>query len=140
MLRDRTQQNQFEEQIPRWTAQLEQRVPRRTCQLEAANKELEAFSYSVSHDLRAPLRHIEGFIDMLQIGAGAQLNEECQGFIKTIASSARQMNQLIDDLLAFSRMSRTDICHVGIDITALVETARNQLLPGLPDRKIVWSI
>ena len=129
-----------EEQILRLNAELEQRVIHRTALLEAANKELEAFSYSVSHDLRAPLRHIEGFIEMLQITAGPNLNEECLGFLNTITGAARRMNKLIDDLLAFSHMGRVELLHIPIDVAALVETARLELSRRLEGRNIRWMI
>ncbi len=129
-----------EEQVLLLNAELEKRVSLRTAELEAANKELEAFSYSVSHDLRAPLRHVEGFIDMLQTQAGPGLNEECLGFVNTIARSARQMNQLIDDLLAFSRTGRTEMFDIAVDMAALIETARRDLASEMAGRKIVWSI
>jgi PAS domain S-box-containing protein len=140
ILRDLTQQKQYEEQILCWNAELEQRVAQRTSQLEAANKELEAFSYSVSHDLRAPLRHIEGFIDMLQISAGSSLSQECQEFVKTISGSARRMNQLIDHLLAFSKMGRVEMFQNPVDMALIAEAVRIELSRGLEDRKIVWSI
>ena len=131
---------QSEEQVLRLNAELEHRVNLRTAELEAANKELEAFSYSVSHDLRAPLRHVEGFIEMLQSKAGSGLDGECQGFLRTIARSARQMNQLIDDLLAFSRMGRTELFQTSIDMERLVESARHELDRDSLGRTIVWSI
>jgi len=140
ILRDLTQQKQDEEQILRWNAELEQRVTQRTSQLEAANKELEAFSYSVSHDLRAPLRHIEGFIDMLQISAGSSLSQECREFVKTICGSARRMNDLIDHLLEFSRMGRVEMFQNPVDMAVLAEAVRIELSRGLENRKIVWSI
>jgi signal transduction histidine kinase len=129
-----------EEQVLRLNAELEQRIARRTAQLEAANKELEAFSYSVSHDLRAPLRHIEGFIDMLAATAGPKLDEQCRGFIKTIGASARQMNKLIDDLLAYSRMSRAEMSRTPIEMGSLVESVRQELLRGQKERCIQWNI
>src|SRR5207248_4380362 len=101
--------------------QSEQRCRQRTAELDAALRELDAFSYSVSHDLRAPLRHIDGFVEMLEINAAPALDPECRGFLTTIAGSARRMSRLIDDLLAFSRMARTEMSRSSIDMAALVD-------------------
>lgn len=95
---------------------LERRVKERTAQLEAVNKELETFTYSVSHDLKAPLRGIDGFSKLLQDIYGPVLNEEAQSFLKTIRNSTMLMNQLIDDLLNYSRLERSQINIGSIDI------------------------
>ena len=91
--------------------------------LEAANKELEAFSYSVSHDLRAPLRHIDGFVKMLTNQSGEKLDERGQRYLDIIADSAQRMGALIDDLLVFSRMSRAELHHSNVSTDALVHEA-----------------
>jgi signal transduction histidine kinase len=102
--------------------ELEREVKEKSEQLEAANKELEAFSYSVSHDLRAPLRAIEGFAGILGEDYASQLEPEARRYLDVIVSSAGKMNRLIDDLLAFSRLSRVDVELRALDMNGLVKS------------------
>ncbi|MEO6569421.1 MAG: PAS domain S-box protein, partial [Opitutaceae bacterium] len=118
--RDISAQKAAQEEIRLLNQELEHRVARRTAQLEAVNKELEAFSYSVSHDLRAPLRHIDGFASLLVKHTAGTLDEKGQRFLDTISRAARQMGQLIDDLLSFSRMGRAPMNAHEIDHATLV--------------------
>ena len=108
--------------------------------LEAANKELEAFSYSVSHDLRAPLRHIDGYVALLDKAAGRELNEKARRYLTTISQAARQMGQLIDDLLSFSRMGRAEMMTTDVDMNQLVKDVIQHLQPDLQGRAIAWQI
>ena len=108
--------------------------------LEAANKELEAFSYSVSHDLRAPLRHVNGFTDLLQKHVGSMLDEKGRRYLKTISESVKQMGLLIDDLLSFSRMSRTEIHYTTVKLDQLLTVALDELKPEMAERRIAWTI
>ncbi|HRE08706.1 MAG TPA: ATP-binding protein, partial [Opitutaceae bacterium] len=109
-------------------------------QLQSANAELEAFSYSVSHDLRAPLRHIHGFVEMLTRESGAVLSEKGHRYLRTIANASREMGQLIDDLLSFSRMGRAEMHETSIDLLPLIEETRRGLEPVIGDREIHWKI
>lgn len=108
--------------------------------LEAANKELEAFSYSVSHDLRAPLRHIDGYASLLSKSVGDTLNEKAMRYLQTISDSAKQMGQLIDDLLVFSRMGRQEMLHTTVNLDQLIKTILYDLRLDLQGREISWTI
>lgn len=108
-------------------------------QLEASNKELEAFSYSISHDLRAPLRHINGFIELLGKQDTSLLNEKSQHYMQVIAESAKKMGTLIDDLLSFSRMGRADMMQTSVSMVTLVTDAQNELQSDLEGKNIIWE-
>jgi light-regulated signal transduction histidine kinase (bacteriophytochrome) len=108
-------------------AELERRVSERTAQLEATNKELEGFSYSVSHDLRAPLRAIEGFSGIVMEDYGERLDAEGRRQMEVIVQNCRRMGQLIDDLLAFSRLGRQPINRSRIDMTAIAQEVLSEL-------------
>jgi signal transduction histidine kinase len=108
--------------------------------LQAANKELEAFSYSVSHDLRAPLRHIDGYAALLSKTAGEALNDKAQRYLQTISDSAKQMGQLIDDLLVFSRMGRQEMLRSTVNLNQLIKTVIHDLRLDLQGRTISWTI
>jgi light-regulated signal transduction histidine kinase (bacteriophytochrome) len=108
--------------------------------LEAANKELEAFSYSVSHDLRAPLRHIDGYASLLRKAVENSLNEKATRYLQTISDSAKQMGQLIDDLLVFSRMGRQEMLRTTVNLDQLVKTILYDLRLDLQGREISWTI
>ena len=109
-------------------------------QLEAANKELESFSYSVSHDLRAPLRHIGGYADLLLKNASSVLNEKSRRFLMEISDSAKRMGDLIDDLLKYSRIGRSEMQKTVFNLEQLVKEAQHDLSQEASGREISWEI
>ncbi|MGY3040188.1 PAS domain S-box-containing protein [Rhodanobacter sp. TND4EL1] len=125
-----------EHQVNELNRQLEGKVS----QISDVNRELEAFSYSVSHDLRAPLRHIAGFARKLEQHLGERLDEKSTHYLDVIGSSAQRMALLIDDLLVFSRLGRGALRLQGVDMQSLVEEAQALVETGAEERRIVWTI
>ncbi|MGC2403563.1 MAG: ATP-binding protein, partial [Acidobacteriaceae bacterium] len=128
------------EKLKQRNAELEFRVAEGAGQLEAATKESEAFSYTVAHDLRAPLRHISGFSKILQDNYAATLDDTAQEYLRFICSGAKNMGQLIDDLLTMGRISRQELVPRPTDLNLLVGGAVKNLQPEYEGRQIDWRI
>ncbi|MEE8240613.1 MAG: ATP-binding protein [Nitrospirales bacterium] len=109
-------------------------------QLEAANRELEAFSYSVSHDLRAPLRHIDGYVGLLEKGVASSLDDKARRYLRTISDSAKQMGHLIDELLVFSRMGRSEMVNTPVRLDQVFKQVLHDLRADIQRRNIAWTI
>lgn len=119
---------------------LNEELGKRTAELEATNKELEAFAYSISHDLRAPLRHMAGFTELLQKNTASLLNERSQRYVMMILESAQRMGNLIDDLLAFSRIGRAETHKTMVSLEQLVQEASTEVRQDTGGRNIVWRV
>ena len=119
---------------------LNEELAKRSAELEIINKELEAFAYSVSHDLRAPLRHMAGYTELLQKNAAAVLNEKSQRYVRMILESAKRMGNLIDDLLAFSRIGRAETHKTMVSLEQLVQEAVTEVRQDAQGRNIVWRV
>jgi signal transduction histidine kinase len=120
--------------------ELEARVRERTAQLQASNQDLEAFAYSVSHDLRAPLRHIGGFVELLERRAAGPLDAQGRHYLAAVSEAARRMDQLIGALLSFSRMGRQELSREPVDLGALAGEVIRELEPEARGREVRWRL
>ncbi|HYV40603.1 MAG TPA: PAS domain S-box protein [Thermoanaerobaculia bacterium] len=134
--RDVTEKRVAEEEIEKLNWELKRRVG----ELASLNQELESFSYSVSHDLRAPLRHIDGFTRLLGRHAGTGLDEKGRHYLATIEHSVRQMGNLIDELLAFSRLGREEIRSASVDLQAIAQEAIREVESDTNGRNVQWTV
>lgn len=137
---DVTERKIAEEQLIKLNEELENRVKQRTQQLEEVNSELESFSYSVSHDLRAPLRHIYGFSELLMKETKDQLKEKEDRYLNNIINSVKNMEKLINDILEFSRMGRSKLNYTAIDFSLLIDESKKILAEDIKNREITWAI
>jgi len=136
---DITKRKAVEQELFEYREQLEEMVDERTNNLRAMNRELESFSYSVSHDLRGPLRSIDGFSQALLEDCGEQLDEQAIRYLNRVCASSQRMGELIDDLLQLSRVVRSDMVQKQIDLSALAEQVIAQLREREPEREVVFT-
>ncbi len=129
-----------EEEVRRLNADLERRVQQRTAELVVTNEELESFTYSVSHDLRAPLRHVDAYAQMLEEEFGPQLAAEAQNYVKKIRQGSHNMRQLVDDLLNLSHIGKTELNRKETDLKPLVDEVLGDIKPETTGRDIQWDV
>jgi PAS domain S-box-containing protein len=137
---DITERKQAELEILKLNAELEQRVVQRTAQLELTNKELEAFAYSISHDLRAPLRGIDGWSQALWEDYAGQLDDQARTYIDRVRSETQRMGRLIDDILQLSRLTRVEMRTEWVDLSAIAQTIASRLQESAPERPVEFLI
>ncbi len=140
IVHDLTARKAVERAVRRLNAELEERVHRRTAELQRVNQELEAFSYTVAHDLRAPLRGINGFAGLLRQDHAGRLDDEGRMFIERIAAASENMDDLINGLLALSRLGRTELVLAEVDLSALAAAVAGQLAERDPARSVEFAI